>query len=74
MGYDRQRASGRDSGTAEKKPFSKDEFDKLLNLAAQGIDSLILAQRESLGEIAADIPQLPKRDCFSSFNEGKFRN
>lgn len=60
-------------GTAEKKPFSKDELDKLLNLAAQGIDSLILAQRESLGEIAADIPPptAKKRLLLASFNEGK---
>ena len=60
-------------GTAEKEPFHKNELDQLLQLAAQGIEFLISAQRESLGEIAAKIGPLSskKRLLLASFNEGK---
>jgi len=34
--------------TAEKKPFSKKEFDKLLALATKGIKELIQIQKEVL--------------------------
>jgi ribonuclease PH len=33
--------------TAEKEPFSRDVLDRLLDLAAGGIDELVAAQRES---------------------------
>lgn len=36
--------------TAEKKAFSKEEFDQLLKLAKLGIDQLSKKQRESLGD------------------------
>jgi ribonuclease PH len=35
-------------GTAERAPFSRDEFDALLALAARGIERLHAAQREAL--------------------------
>lgn len=60
-------------GTAEKKPFHKEELDQLLQLTARGIEFLISAQRESLGEIAAKIGPLSskKKLLLASFNEGK---
>ena len=62
-------------GTAEKKPFSKGELDQLLRLATSGIEDLISAQKESLGEIAAKIQPPPPRKklLLASFNEGKLR-
>jgi len=36
-------------GTAEHGPFSRDEFNKLLDLAAQGIQELIAIQKKALG-------------------------
>lgn len=36
-------------GTAEDKPFPRAEFDRLLDLAAQGIQSLCALQRQALG-------------------------
>ena len=35
-------------GTAEREPFSRDQFDALLTLAQQGIARLHDAQREAL--------------------------
>jgi len=62
-------------GTAERKPFCRDELDQLLEMAAEGIEFLISAQRESLGEIAAKIgAQSPKKKLLlASFNEGKIK-
>lgn len=37
-------------GTAEKHPFSKKELDELLSLAKNGIEELILFQKETLGK------------------------
>ena len=37
-------------GTAEKKPFSRDEFNQLMNLAEEGIDKLIRLQNEALAK------------------------
>ena len=33
--------------TAEREPFTRDELDELLELAARGIDELAAAQREA---------------------------
>jgi ribonuclease PH len=38
--------------TAEREPFTRDELDELLDLAAGGIDELVAAQRS-----AADAPR-----------------
>ncbi len=38
-------------GTAEISPFTRDDLDRLLALADVGIDALLAAQREALGEI-----------------------
>lgn len=38
-------------GTSERKPFGKDQLDKLLKLASLGIESLIGKQREVLKDI-----------------------
>lgn len=35
-------------GTAERKPFNKDQMDKLLSLATKGIEELILIQKDIL--------------------------
>jgi ribonuclease PH len=36
-------------GTAEEKPFSSDQFSKLMILARKGIDELVIIQRQTLG-------------------------
>ena len=36
-------------GTAEHGPFSREEFDKLLDLASKGIRELIELQKKALG-------------------------
>jgi len=38
-------------GTAERKPFSKDKMNALLDLAKKGIDELFSAQRKLVGDI-----------------------
>src|SRR5579862_9441631 len=38
-------------GTAEHGPFSREEFDKLLDLAAKGIRELIQLQKKALGPV-----------------------
>ena len=36
-------------GTAEGEPFSRAELERLLDLAQDGIDSLVRAQKQALG-------------------------
>ena len=36
-------------GTAEDKPFPRADFDRLLDLAAEGVQSLCAMQRQALG-------------------------
>ena len=36
-------------GTAEKEPFSPDQFSELMTLARKGIDELVVMQRQTLG-------------------------
>ncbi|PIS33312.1 MAG: ribonuclease PH [Candidatus Omnitrophica bacterium CG08_land_8_20_14_0_20_41_16] len=38
-------------GTAERNPFSKDEMDKMLDLAKRGIEDLFSIQRKLVGDI-----------------------
>jgi ribonuclease PH len=38
-------------GTAEGRPFSKTDLDKLLDLAKKGIKELIAIQKKNLGEL-----------------------
>lgn len=45
-------------GTAEGSPFSRREFDALLELASSGVADLVGKQREALG---ADHPALPRQ-------------
>lgn len=42
-------------GTGEEAPFSRSELDELLALSEQGIQQLITAQKQALGEAAARI-------------------
>ncbi|RJX29473.1 MAG: ribonuclease PH [Dethiobacter sp.] len=58
-------------GTAEKKPFSREELNKFLDLGAVGIKTLISRQRESLGEVAARIGSFDKKLLLATHNEGK---
>lgn len=39
-------------GTAEGKPFSKEELDQLLDLAKKGIEELFIVQKEILGGLS----------------------
>jgi hypothetical protein len=47
-------------GTAEREPFSRADLDALLDLATQGIQSLVGAQKQALGPMLeeAAIPPL----------------
>ncbi len=36
-------------GTAEEKPFSRDEFNALLDLAEKGISELVILQKQAIG-------------------------
>ena len=45
-------------GTAEQKPFSRQELDVLLSLAAEGIDQLIEYQRLALEAAVESLPDL----------------
>lgn len=38
-------------GTAERKPFSKDQMDRMLDLAKKGIEDLFSLQRKLVGDI-----------------------
>ena len=38
-------------GTAERKPFSKDNMDSMLGLAKKGIEELFSIQRKLVGDI-----------------------
>ena len=38
-------------GTAERKPFSKDKMDMMLDLAKKGIQELFAIQRKLVGDI-----------------------
>ncbi len=42
-------------GTAEEYPFTKDELDRMLSFAHQGISELIEIQKKVLGNIASEI-------------------
>ncbi|MGO0123573.1 ribonuclease PH [Desulfothermobacter acidiphilus] len=42
-------------GTAEGKPFTREELNLMLNLATEGIRSLVSLQREALGTLASFI-------------------
>ncbi|NQS77025.1 MAG: ribonuclease PH [Peptococcaceae bacterium] len=42
-------------GTGEEASFTRQEMDSMVDLAAMGIESLISAQKEALGEIASTI-------------------
>ena len=42
-------------GTAEGAPFSREDLDRLLDVAAGGIRQLCRAQREALGDVAGRI-------------------
>ena len=58
-------------GTAEKKPFTRQALNKFLEVGGAGIQTLVLKQQESLGEIAARIG-FPRKLCFlATRNEGK---
>jgi non-canonical purine NTP pyrophosphatase (RdgB/HAM1 family) len=58
-------------GTAEKKPFTREELNKFLDLGGMGIKTLISRQRESLGEVATRISPFTKKLLLATHNEGK---
>jgi ribonuclease PH len=43
-------------GTAERTPFSRQRLHELLDLAQEGIRSLVAVQRQALGELAERLP------------------
>jgi ribonuclease PH len=38
-------------GTAEREPFSREQMESLLALAAKGIQSLVISQREAIASV-----------------------
>lgn len=55
-------------GTGEERPFTKDEMNKLLELAEEGINKLIGIQKESLGDAASRIGEVEE---LNNDNQGK---
>jgi hypothetical protein len=53
-------------GTAEEVPFSREELDKMLDLARRGLDSLFEEQRKVIG--TDPIPK-PSPKSFGSLGE-----
>lgn len=51
-------------GTGEESPFSKEELKKMLELGEKGVQDLIQAQRQALGEIADKVGVINnENDC-----------
>ncbi len=48
-------------GTAERAPFSREDLDRLLELAAEGLSSLVDAQRAALEPVFAEL-KIPEAD------------
>lgn len=46
--------------TGEQHPFSREQFDRLLNLAEGGIKELIFLQKEALGVLADEVGRVAK--------------
>jgi ribonuclease PH len=44
------------AGTGEKRPFTRDELDKMISIAWSGIEALFTKQREALSLTTADLP------------------
>jgi len=55
--------------TGEQSPFSREQFDKLLNLAEKGITSLIEIQKDVLGSIASEVGGISKDEKVHSGNQ-----
>ncbi len=62
-------------GTAEKKPFSREQLLQLMELAEKGVKELVALQRQVLGEAAQKIHQpLPRKKLLlATGNQGKVR-
>ncbi len=62
-------------GTAEKKPFSREQLNALLDLAARGIGELIAGQKKALGAsgVADARPGGMKRLILATHNLGKVK-
>lgn len=60
-------------GTGEGAVFARRELNTLLDLAAEGIRSLLAAQREALGGAASRIAQKPPRLLLATNNAHKVR-
>ncbi|MDO9536167.1 MAG: ribonuclease PH [Bacillota bacterium] len=59
-------------GTAEKKSFSRNELNNLIDLGVRGINMLFNIQKESLGDIAHKISRSGKKKLIlATRNEGK---
>lgn len=60
-------------GTAEGEAFSREELNQLLDLAGKGINVLISKQKHSLGGLAPEFKNAPrkKRLILATKNEGK---
>jgi ribonuclease PH len=55
--------------TGEKSPYSRQQFDKLLEMAGSGISILIRLQKDILGELTGEVGRIPKDDKVYSGNE-----
>lgn len=55
-------------GTGEQQPFSRDEFDKMLELAEKGIKELVEIQRKALGPLSQMVGGVRKIEKVDSSN------
>lgn len=55
--------------TGEQAPYSRDQFDKLLNLAEKGIGELIEVQKDIIGEYSNEIGRVTKDEKVHSSNQ-----
>ena len=58
-------------GTAEKKPFSREQLNELLDLASAGIRSLFEKQEEALGAEPGTAQRNKKKIILATHNRGK---
>lgn len=55
--------------TGEQAPFSREQLDKLLNLAQKGIGELIQIQKQVLGSVAKEVGGITKNEKFHCSNQ-----
>ncbi|MFZ5990003.1 MAG: ribonuclease PH [Bacillota bacterium] len=55
--------------TGEQAPFRREQFDKLVNLAQQGVSRLIEIQKDALGQVSNEVGRVTKDEKVYSSDE-----